>query len=101
MITGKELANRRKAASISQQKLADLIGVTNSYLSNVEAGKRPVSEKLLVRISDYINIHEDQITGEALDSWNRLTIDMVPEHKKKDFIELKPAVDRLIKQMLG
>lgn len=48
---GKQLALRREAKGLSQRKLAIVLGVCNSYLCHLEAGRREPSVALLYRIA--------------------------------------------------
>lgn len=48
---GRLLALRRRARGLSQRKLAPILGVCNSYLCHLEAGRREPSIGLLYRIA--------------------------------------------------
>ena len=48
---GHAIMVRRAILKINQKKLAQLIGVDQSYISLMEIGKRPISDELLRKIS--------------------------------------------------
>jgi transcriptional regulator with XRE-family HTH domain len=45
----------RKAARLTQQQLADSIGVSKSYVSEIESGKKQINGKLLDAFSKALN----------------------------------------------
>lgn len=49
-----ELKNRRKLLNISQTKLAEKVGVTNDYISNLERNNKIPSVNLIQKISNYL-----------------------------------------------
>lgn len=46
----------REAIGISQQQLADDVGVSGSYLTNIEAGRKQPSPELARRIADRLTV---------------------------------------------
>jgi transcriptional regulator with XRE-family HTH domain len=48
---GRNMRDRRKALGLSQEKLGDMAGLEQSYISNVEAGTRNVSIDNIARIA--------------------------------------------------
>lgn len=61
---GPIIRKRRKALGITQEKLADLVGVTPPYLNRIERGKvikpRP---KLLKRIAECLQLEIGELIG--------------------------------------
>jgi transcriptional regulator with XRE-family HTH domain len=53
---GKKIQNIRKAKGLSQEKLAELIGISNNSLSSIETGKSFMSFPNLERLIDVLNI---------------------------------------------
>lgn len=49
-----ELRSRRKLLNISQTKLAENVGVTNDYISNLERNNKIPSVNLIQKISSYL-----------------------------------------------
>lgn len=54
---GEQLALRRSAKGFSQRRLAKVLGICNSYLCHLEAGRREPSIGLLYRIADQLGGH--------------------------------------------
>ena len=54
-IFGTNLQECRKKANLSQEQLAELVGITQKHLSSLETGKAFVSAELLERISQELN----------------------------------------------
>lgn len=59
--TGERIKEARGARGISQADLAGAVGVSNSYLSHIEAGRRPVSQALRSQIATALGIEPTQL----------------------------------------
>jgi len=55
---GEHIAFYRKQKGITQQKLADLLGITRSYVCRIESANmvQPISMELLCNISRVLNV---------------------------------------------
>ncbi len=51
----------RKYRGLTQQALANQIGISKSYFSQIESGNRDGSKKVLKRIADALNVSLDDI----------------------------------------
>lgn len=60
------LKNQRKMQSLTQQELADRIGVTRSAYSNIEVGIRNPSLKLSLKLKEVLNYREDDIFANTI-----------------------------------
>jgi transcriptional regulator with XRE-family HTH domain len=58
---GEFIRRQRELQEISMRQLADLVGISNPYLSQIERGLRAPSEKVLDAIADNL-----QLSAEAL-----------------------------------
>jgi transcriptional regulator with XRE-family HTH domain len=59
----KLLKAARKARGLSQQALADMIGIEQQTFQRLEAGKRDPSVKVLVRLCDALDVSADALLG--------------------------------------
>lgn len=55
------LRRYRDAAGLSQQQLADSVGITKSYISSLELGYRAPHLNLLVKIASALNIRPGEL----------------------------------------
>ena len=63
---GQRIARARRRRGLSQAVLAGLIGRSESWLSQVERGKRGVdSHSVLVRLSEVLRVDIEELTGSA------------------------------------
>ena len=44
------LSDMRRLAGMKQRELASLLGVTQSYMSHIEVGRRPITPEMLARL---------------------------------------------------
>ncbi len=58
---GQRTAELRKRAGISQQRLAEMMGVSRTTITQIENGKRKVSADELVRLSEIYNLSVDNM----------------------------------------
>jgi transcriptional regulator with XRE-family HTH domain len=58
---GRNMRDRRKALDLSQEKLGELAGLEQSYISNVEAGTRNVSIDNIARIARALDVQIGQL----------------------------------------
>lgn len=54
-LIGERIKNKRKSCNLTQEKMAEKLGVTTVYLSKVETGKTKVSLKRLAEIAQFFN----------------------------------------------
>ena len=60
--SGGRVRTLRTANGISQADLAASVGVSKSYLSHIEAGRRPISAALAQRLAQTLGIDVEQLT---------------------------------------
>ncbi len=58
---GQRIREARSAKGMSQADLAAVVGVSNSYLSHIEAGRRPVSEPIRLQVAAALGINPKQL----------------------------------------
>jgi len=54
LMVGQYLADRRRAAGLSQEELADLVGVRQTAVSRWESGQRAITVYYLARVSSVL-----------------------------------------------
>jgi transcriptional regulator with XRE-family HTH domain len=64
MSLGLRLRTLRKNASLTQQKLADNVGVSRIYIQALESNRRVPSIKLLYRLADALSATVNDIVDE-------------------------------------
>ena len=60
---GRELRRLRRAQSLSQARLAELAGVTASYLSQLETGERNPTPTVIRRLSPHLEVSPNHLLG--------------------------------------
>lgn len=71
----KALKLTRQFHSLKQIELAEKLGISKSYLSEIESGKKPVSYELLEKYSDIFEIKTSSLVffSESLNSKDKLS----------------------------
>lgn len=64
--TGKIIKKVRKKRNLSQEKLAEKVNVTGTYISLIEGGYKCMSLELFVSIANTLNISADELLVESL-----------------------------------
>jgi transcriptional regulator with XRE-family HTH domain len=53
---GRTLFTLRERYGYTQQGLADALGITRSYISLIELGRKPLQDRLLSRVAELLEI---------------------------------------------
>lgn len=61
----------RDAAGLSQQELADRVGISKSYISSLELGYRAPSLNLLVKIAQTLEVQAGKMVDEMVEDAER------------------------------
>ena len=56
---GRRLKKMRKERGLTQEELAEALNISTPHLGNIEIGKRGISIKLLIKVSDVLNVPVD------------------------------------------
>lgn len=62
-VFGERLSSLRNSRSLSQQAIADILGVGKSAISMMESGNRAASADVLVALADYFDVSLDYLVG--------------------------------------
>lgn len=90
MKVGNAIKKLRKKSGMTQVYFADKIGITQTYLSNLEKGHRHPSIDILNKIANVLE------TPLPVLFWFTLTEEDVKENKRDIFKLLKPPIDSLV-----
>ena len=58
---GEKVKNRRVSLGLSQEQLAELCGITASYIGHIERGSRKLSLNTAISLSEALNISLDYL----------------------------------------
>ena len=59
---GQNIAKYRKEKQFSQEKLAEIVGLSREYITRVENGQKNISLKKLFAIADALGVGFNQLT---------------------------------------
>jgi transcriptional regulator with XRE-family HTH domain len=90
---GNTILKMRKTRGISQQDAAEALGITQSYLSLLECGKKTPSISLLERAEYYFKVPM------AILMWSSLKENQVSLNKRESFRILKPVIDDMVESL--
>lgn len=99
-ICGKDLGTRmrklRKAKNVSIQKLADEIGVTRNYISQLEKGEKVPSLDTLVGVANVLKVSADELLCDYLVAENTIA----PAEVNAKIAALPKPLQRHIEQLI-
>lgn len=58
---GRRIAMRREQIKLKQNALAEIVGISNNYLSSIERGKEKPSLEILVRLCNALRVTPDYL----------------------------------------
>jgi len=61
---GQRIRKYRKASNLSQERLAEKIGISITHMSHIETGNTKLSLPVLVKIADILSVQTDAIIYE-------------------------------------
>ena len=88
MSFGENLKNVRKQRGVTQEELAEILGVSRQAISKWESGTSVPDVQLLLRIADFYNLTLDQLVRDDFD----LPISSLDEKKIADDLSNKSSV---------
>ncbi|HWC86298.1 MAG TPA: helix-turn-helix transcriptional regulator [Solirubrobacteraceae bacterium] len=62
---GEFIRRQRELSEVSMRQFADLVGISNPYLSQIERGLRAPSEQVLQAIADALKVSADTLYEQA------------------------------------
>lgn len=95
MNLGQSIKTVRKNKGFKQKDFCTKVGITQSYLSSIENGKKKPSIEVLEKIANTVNIPIPVLF------WFTVTENDVDKRKLEMFKLLKPSVDKLIADLFN
>lgn len=93
---GLRLATRRKELNITQEVLAERMGVSIQMVSNMEQGKKAIRPENLIKVCEVLNISTDYaLTGLKTEKENNDLFDRIRLLSDRD----KGTVEALVKYL--
>ena len=106
---GPRLRRLRNGLGLTQARMAEELGISASYLNLMERGQRPVSAKVLLRLSDTYDLElseltsgtDRQLVGELFDALRdpALGSARVPKDEVEDVVGASPATARALVEL--
>ena len=62
---GQRIRKYRKAYSLSQEQLSDMVGISATHMSHIETGNTKLSLAVLVKIADALSVQTDALLFET------------------------------------
>ncbi|MCL2533939.1 MAG: helix-turn-helix domain-containing protein [Nocardiaceae bacterium] len=62
---GEIIRQQRELAAVPMRKFAEMVGISNPYLSQIERGLRAPSEQVLEAIAEHLHMSADMLTAQA------------------------------------
>lgn len=96
-VTGQRLKMLRESKGLSQQALADSIGVAKSTISMMEGSKRAGNSKTIKKLADFFNVSTNYIEGRVTqeDNFRDLLLNFTKNDEIPD--DLVPVILKTIK----
>ena len=67
---GQKVRKYRKAHGLSQEQLAERIGISMTHMSHIETGNTKLSLSVLVEIAETLGVQTDDLLFESNVGWN-------------------------------
>ena len=94
MKLGSTIKQLRKRQGLNQQKLADKLGVTQTYLSLLESDRKTPSINFINSLSKEFNIPSSIL------AYLTLRKEEITDDKLKSFEKINPLIEELIQEIL-
>ena len=91
---GTRISKRRKQLNLTQEQVAERMGVSIQMISNLEQGKKAIRPENLIKISSVLDISCDYIlTGIVNDNDTNTFIDRIRLLKEEDYKMIEMLVE--------
>jgi len=79
VLYGKRIREQREAQNLLQEKLAEMVDISNTHMSEIERGKKVPSLDAFVRIVNALNIPADFILRDELNNSKQIFLNDITE----------------------
>lgn len=62
---GKKIKEIRKKRGLSQKKLGEIVGISESQISNIESDRKSTTIERQLKIADALGVHVSELYGDA------------------------------------
>lgn len=88
---GKRIRQKRTSKQMTQERLAEVTGLSVPYIGMIERGERNPSLETFIQIADELNVTADELLCETMQEGYRIRLskyeekvaEMTPEERKK------------------
>lgn len=93
-LMGGRISKKRKSLKLTQEQLADAIGVSTQMISNLELGKKAIRPENLIKICHALHISADYLlTGVEADNPYRDIAKMLPDLSARELKLIKDIIN--------
>ena len=96
MHIGDIIAEHRRKRRIQQRQMCNVIGISVSYLSQIENSRKKTSIKVLIDISEYLGTPLSSMLFEVLKD-----NDLILDGDRELFKQAQPMIEEMIKILAG
>lgn len=69
---GKRIREERQKLNLTQEKLSESVGISDSYLGQIERGERSVTLDTLIRLANRLNVTIDYLLKDYVNTDNNM-----------------------------
>lgn len=96
---GTTLRTIRELRGFTQDEFANELLISRPYLTNIELGRKPLSEKLLAKASEVLNVRPIAIIREGYFDADEATRQIEENKLRKDLKAAQDQIKRMSKQL--
>ena len=91
---GERIYNRRKSIGLTQEELAEAVGVSTQMISNLECGKKAIRPENLVKVCSVLDLNADYVlTGKHENSILNDIVTSLSALSKDELLLIRNMVD--------
>lgn len=90
---GQRIRKFRKACGMSQEQLAEAVGISTTHLSHIETGNTKLSLQVFVDIANALSVQTDELLYDTIDNRTTLLNDTVELLETSSVRELNILID--------